>query len=170
MKTRASVEAGQMRQSTHSHVFLSDDNSGATALFHRIDDQYRSSVGVNCYPRQAKWISMCKRARAVTILGGILSTLALVVTFGIGSRARVPSGTILPWQEEIVEPKAFPTRRPCPSKCRVALCFFGLARSLRWTYPSIKSRVFDVLRDSNVTYDIFVHTYSLREVSLQLVS
>lgn len=47
---------------------------------------------------------------------------------------------------------------------RVALCFFGLARSLRWTFPSIKSRVLDVLRDADVAYDIFVHTYNVREV------
>ena len=47
---------------------------------------------------------------------------------------------------------------------RVAVCFFGLARSLRWTLPSVERHVLDVLRDSNMQVEIFVHTYDLLEV------
>lgn len=47
---------------------------------------------------------------------------------------------------------------------RVAVCFFGLARSLRWTLPSVERRLLDVLRDSNMQVEIFVHTYDLLEV------
>lgn len=51
------------------------------------------------------------------------------------------------------------------NRLRIALCFFGLTRRLRWTFPSIKSRVFDVLQKKGMDYDVFVHTYSLKEVS-----
>lgn len=50
-------------------------------------------------------------------------------------------------------------------RLRIALCFFGLTRRLRWTFPSIKSRVFDVLQKKGMDYNVFVHTYSLKEVS-----
>lgn len=49
---------------------------------------------------------------------------------------------------------------------RIALCFYGLTRSLRWTLPSVKSRVLDVLRDDGMEVDVFVHTYHLHEVLL----
>jgi len=48
---------------------------------------------------------------------------------------------------------------------RVAICFFGLTRSLQWTLPSIKNRLIDVLRDHELTVDVFVHTYELEKVS-----
>lgn len=51
-----------------------------------------------------------------------------------------------------------------PEPIRVALCFFGPTRSLRWTLPSIRSRIFDILKAGQVDYDTFVHTYSMREV------
>lgn len=47
---------------------------------------------------------------------------------------------------------------------RVAVCFFGLTRSLRWTLPSIETRLLGVLRDSGIEVDVFVHTYRLVEV------
>lgn len=47
---------------------------------------------------------------------------------------------------------------------RIALCFFGIARSLRWTLGSIKARVIDVLQEAGLEVDIFVHTYDLHEV------
>lgn len=52
-------------------------------------------------------------------------------------------------------------RRP-----RVAVCFFGLTRSLRWTMPSVRKRLLDVLRDGGMLVDVFVHTYDLREVGV----
>lgn len=48
---------------------------------------------------------------------------------------------------------------------RVAVCFFGLTRSLRWTLPSVRSRLLGVLREAGMSVDVFVHTYSLAEVS-----
>ena len=47
---------------------------------------------------------------------------------------------------------------------RVAVCFFGLARSLRWTLPSVQRRLLDVLKDGGMELETFVHTYVMREV------
>lgn len=55
-------------------------------------------------------------------------------------------------------------RPPLGRPPRVAVCFFGLARSLRWTLPSVEKHLLDVLRDSDMQVEIFVHTYDLLEV------
>lgn len=55
-----------------------------------------------------------------------------------------------------------PSREP---RRRVAVCFFGLTRSLRWTLPSIERRLLGVLRDSGMQVEVFLHTYDLLEVS-----
>lgn len=51
-----------------------------------------------------------------------------------------------------------------PGEERVAICFYGLTRSLKWTLPSIRRRMFDVLRHNGMELDVFVHTYHLLEV------
>lgn len=43
----------------------------------------------------------------------------------------------------------------------IALCFFGITRSLKYTLPSIEKYIFDSLKEHNISYDIFLHTYSL---------
>lgn len=53
---------------------------------------------------------------------------------------------------------------PYDASPRVAVCFFGLTRSLRWTLPSVEKRLFDVLRQEGHTYDVFLHTYDVMEV------
>eukprot|EP01031_Cornospumella_fuschlensis_P030322 gene30322-36641_t len=45
----------------------------------------------------------------------------------------------------------------------VALCFWGLLRSLKHAYPSIEKFIFHPLIENNIEYDIFVHTYKFRE-------
>lgn len=47
---------------------------------------------------------------------------------------------------------------------RVALCFFGLTRSLRRTLPGIKKNLLGRLR-VNFTVDVFLHTYSLKNLT-----
>ena len=42
---------------------------------------------------------------------------------------------------------------------RVALGFWGLTRSLRLTYPTIRQHILDVLKKNNIEYTIFLHTY-----------
>lgn len=42
---------------------------------------------------------------------------------------------------------------------RVALLFFGLTRSLKFTLNSIEGHVFKPLHDSGTAYDVFLHTY-----------
>lgn len=49
---------------------------------------------------------------------------------------------------------------PVPPK-KVALCFYGVTRSLRFTLPSIKRRLLDVMRDGGLEVDVFVHTYDM---------
>lgn len=43
----------------------------------------------------------------------------------------------------------------------VAICFFGLNRSLKWTAESIQRKVLDRLAANCVPYRVFVHTYSV---------
>ncbi len=42
---------------------------------------------------------------------------------------------------------------------KIALAFFGITRSLKYTIESIKNNVLGVLRDNGIEYDIFMHTY-----------
>lgn len=42
---------------------------------------------------------------------------------------------------------------------KIALCFWGLTRSLKYTIDSIQEHVFDPLKQNNVEYTIFLHTY-----------
>ena len=35
---------------------------------------------------------------------------------------------------------------------KVAICFFGLTRSLKHTYPSIEKNIFKVLKQHNISY------------------
>jgi hypothetical protein len=42
---------------------------------------------------------------------------------------------------------------------KVAFCFWGLTRSLKYTLGSIKENIFNVFDEKNIDYDIFLHTY-----------
>lgn len=48
-------------------------------------------------------------------------------------------------------------------KVRVAICFFGLTRSLKYTLPSIEKYIFDPLKNNGIKYSIFLHTYKMNE-------
>lgn len=43
----------------------------------------------------------------------------------------------------------------------IALCFWGITRSLSITCPSIDKNILQVLKDNNIDYHIFMHTYKL---------
>lgn len=43
---------------------------------------------------------------------------------------------------------------------KIALCFWGLTRSLKHTIYSIKKRILNILKNNNIEYKIFIHTYS----------
>jgi len=51
------------------------------------------------------------------------------------------------------------------NKKKVAIGFFGITRSLKYTIDSIKTNIFDVLTENNIDYDIFMHTYYLNSYS-----
>lgn len=42
---------------------------------------------------------------------------------------------------------------------KIALCFWGITRSLKHTIYSIKKRILSVFKNSNIEYKIFIHTY-----------
>lgn len=42
---------------------------------------------------------------------------------------------------------------------KVALGFWGLTRSLRYTMPSIQTHILDILKKNGINYTIFLHTY-----------
>jgi hypothetical protein len=44
---------------------------------------------------------------------------------------------------------------------RVAICFFGLTRSLTWTVDSIRNHLLEPLTENGVSFDLFLHTYRL---------
>lgn len=47
----------------------------------------------------------------------------------------------------------------------IAICFFGLTRSLKYTIESIKKNIFEVLSSNGITYTKFLHTYDLEELT-----
>ena len=50
---------------------------------------------------------------------------------------------------------------------KVCVCFFGLTRSLRYTYESIHNNIFKILELNDIEYDIYLHTYDLQMLSNQ---
>lgn len=44
---------------------------------------------------------------------------------------------------------------------KIAIGFFGITRSLKYTINSIKQNIFNVFEEKNIEYDIFMHTYFL---------
>ena len=40
---------------------------------------------------------------------------------------------------------------------KVALCFFGITRSLKYTHNSIKEKIFDIFIKNKIDYDIFIY-------------
>jgi hypothetical protein len=45
----------------------------------------------------------------------------------------------------------------------VAICFWGIMRSLKCTLPSIQKYIFKPLDDAKIHYDIFLHTFNIPE-------
>lgn len=50
---------------------------------------------------------------------------------------------------------------------KIAVCFFGLTRSLKHTIDSIKKNIFHPLQKNNINYDIYLHTYDLKYLKLK---
>lgn len=48
---------------------------------------------------------------------------------------------------------------------RVALAFYGLTRSLKFTIDSIKVNVMDQLTQAGYEYDVYLHTYDLKSLN-----
>jgi hypothetical protein len=48
-------------------------------------------------------------------------------------------------------------------KRKIALIFWGLSRSLKYTLKSLQEKIFQVLKDNNFEYKTFFHTYFLKE-------
>jgi hypothetical protein len=44
---------------------------------------------------------------------------------------------------------------------KVALIFWGLTRSLKYTHISIKKNILEILKKKNINYEIFMHTYKV---------
>jgi len=45
---------------------------------------------------------------------------------------------------------------------KAAICFWGLCRSTDKTIDSIITNIYDVLKQNEIDYDVFVHTYSVK--------
>lgn len=46
--------------------------------------------------------------------------------------------------------------------CKVAICYFGLTRSVTKVYQSHHKNIFHILEENSVDYDIYMHTWSLK--------
>lgn len=42
---------------------------------------------------------------------------------------------------------------------KVAICFWGLTRSLKYTIDSIENKIFNIFKSKNVDYDVFLHSF-----------
>jgi len=51
-----------------------------------------------------------------------------------------------------------------PTQPTIALCFFGLSRSLTHTHPAIQTNLIAPLEAAGYQVDVFLHTYSLAEL------
>ena len=106
----------------------------------------------------SRWL---KRVVAMAAVGALCTYLFLWRGeyggrgYGRGGYGGGPSSTIDP---------ELGSKWPPPDSPRVAVCFFGLTRSLRWTLPSVQHRLLDVLHRDGMSVDTFVHTYALEEV------
>lgn len=47
----------------------------------------------------------------------------------------------------------------------VALCFFGLTRSLYYTKKSLTTHIFDIIKSLGYTSDVYLHTYNQTSIS-----
>lgn len=47
---------------------------------------------------------------------------------------------------------------------KIALCFWGLTRSLKYTIISIQTKILSQLQENNVEYTIFIHTYKFDDL------
>lgn len=50
---------------------------------------------------------------------------------------------------------------------KIALAFFGLTRSLSYTMPSIRKNILNIFIKNGIEYDIFLHTYQLKQYQNQ---
>ena len=64
------------------------------------------------------------------------------------------SAKLLKYQKKLIN--ALYSKSP-----KIALCFYGLCRSTNYTIDSINTYIFDVLKELNFTYDIYLHTYKV---------
>lgn len=46
---------------------------------------------------------------------------------------------------------------------KIALAFWGISRSLKYTIGSIQDKVIDVLKTNQITYHVFMHTYKINK-------
>ena len=46
---------------------------------------------------------------------------------------------------------------------KIAIGFFGITRSLKYTIKSINDNIIDILKQHDIKYDIFMHTYNITE-------
>jgi hypothetical protein len=44
---------------------------------------------------------------------------------------------------------------------KISIGFFGITRSLKYTIKSINENILDILKENNIEYDIYIHTYYL---------
>ena len=44
---------------------------------------------------------------------------------------------------------------------KIAIGFFGITRSLKYTIKSIQENILNVFKNNNIEYNIFIHTYEL---------
>ena len=47
----------------------------------------------------------------------------------------------------------------------IAICFFGIVKTHRGIFTSIRKKILDVLKKQGLPYHIYLHTYDLKEIT-----
>jgi hypothetical protein len=42
---------------------------------------------------------------------------------------------------------------------RVAICYWGMTRSIRLVHHAHKNQIFDIFKNNNIDYDVYIHTW-----------
>lgn len=47
---------------------------------------------------------------------------------------------------------------------KIAFCYFGMTRSTKFVYESHKQKLYDILKNNNIDYQIYMHTWETEKI------
>jgi 16S rRNA C967 or C1407 C5-methylase (RsmB/RsmF family) len=108
------------------------------------------------------------RAEGASTAPDLSMCLVCKLTAEGGLQLLTPSYSAAHWQVLLAAAHRRPSSRPSrpltldtATSKPVAVCFYGLTRSLKWTLPSIEKYIFAALDEQRVQYRVYLHTFTL---------